>query len=204
MAMANPILDALRSNRLLPTPHWQPRCDLCKLFRSHPEHYDWLTSALLEGTLTQTEIAAEISRRTGLRVEQSQVSNHKTRHLDPTLRDAYETFLGRTVMLQALGDMPPAEMAVAYAQLALLELSKRLPEATDKAAPAMAAGIAALSRAVQSGVKLPREIAALDLANAALEAQRAQAEGRYQEAFVQYVERHYPELAGHLAGAPDA
>lgn len=197
--MPNPILAALRANRLVPTPHWQPRCDLCRLRRTHPEAYDWLTTQLLDGALTQEEIAAEISARTGLAVEQPQVSRHKTKHLDPTVRDTYETFIGRTVMLQALGDMPPAEMAVAYAQLALLELGKRLPEASDKNAPSIAAGIAALSRAVQSGVKLPKELAALDLETAEAEARRATAEGDYQDAFVAYVEQHYPELAGKLA-----
>lgn len=199
--MQNPILNALRSSRMLPTPHWQPRCDLCRLRRTHPDAYDWLTSQLLDGALTQEEIAAEISRRTGLAVEQPQVSRHKTRHLDPTVRDAYETFIGRTVMLQALGDMPPEEMAVAYAQLALLDLGKRLPETSHKDASGIAAGIAALSRAVQSGVKLPRELAAMELENAAAEARQAQAEDSYQEAFARYVERHYPELVGKLAAA---
>lgn len=198
--MANAFLDALRENRFVPTTHWQPRCELCRLMRDRAEAFEWLSRELRLAKLTQQQIADGLRERFEVEVTQSQVSTHKTRHFDPDWEDAHETFVASRAMLQFCGDMPPEQMAVVYAQLAIMTLGAKLRDAPPKVAAPIGNAIAALSRALQTGSKLPHELdqAALDVHAARMRSMLA--EGDLREAFVGYVEQHYPQLLPALAG----
>jgi len=160
------LLKALYNNPLLPTPHWQPRCELCGLRNTHPEDYGWLTRQLTglpandEPPLTQTEIAAELERRTGLSITQSQVSNHKTKHLDPSLADAIESMTGHLVMIEYFAGMDAGQMAVGYAKLALAKLGQLMQETTSpKSASSLGGAQAALMSILQRADKQEAETA---------------------------------------------
>lgn len=191
---ARAITQALQASNLLPTPHWQARCDVCRLRRTNPAAYDWSTVALLEGTLTQQEIADELAARWDVHFTQPQLSNHKTNHLDPTLADAFETFLGHAMMLEALGDISPEQQAVAYAQLALIEMGNRLKAAGDKEVASIASAIASLSKAIQTGVKVPAELQNLAQSVQKTELEAAVAAGEYEEGLFQHFKQFYPDL----------
>jgi hypothetical protein len=205
MADSGSLRAALLDNTLIPTSSWEPRCHLCRLARSNPDAYEWCTDQLLDGMLTQDQIAAEMLARYNVTTTQGRLSEHKTKHLDPALRDARETFIGHRVMLDFCRDMEPGQMAVVYAQLAIMKLYDKLEthegelplEAKDAAG--IGSALAALSKALQSGAKLPvdLEVAALAAETAKLKAEIAR--GDHQEAFAAWVEQNYPELVPHLA-----
>lgn len=198
--MANAFLVALRENRFIPTRHWQPRCELCRLMRDLPEAFEWLSRELRLAKLTQQQIADGLREQWGVEVTQGQVSTHRTRHFQPDWEDAHETFIASRALLQFCGDMPPDQMAVVYAQLAIMALGAQIKAAGPKEAAGIGNAIAALSRALQTGSKLPAELdqAALDVHTARMRSMLA--EGDLREAFVGYVEQHYPQLLPALAG----
>lgn len=191
---ARVITQAMQASNLIPTPHWQPRCDVCRLRKTNPEAYNWSTFALLDGTLTQEEIAAEMLSRWGIALTQPQLSNHKTKHLDPSLSDAFETFLGHSMMLEALGDMPPEQMAVVYAQIALIEMGQKLKSVGNKEAAGVASAMASLSKAIQTGVKIPAELQSLVQSVRKTELETAVAAGNYEEGLFQHFKQFYPDL----------
>jgi hypothetical protein len=180
--------------------HWQPRCSVCRLSKTAPEAYAFVTSALLEGCLTQDEIAGALATDWGVTVTQSQLSNHKTKHLDPDLADARESFVANRVFLEFAGDMPADQMAVLYAQLAMVKLGSLLKDCDSaKLAAPLATAIASLSKALQTGVKVPAELqlAALELRQQELREQTATAD--FEDQFAAWVEQHYPHLVPQLA-----
>jgi len=203
--MADSLAGALFAHPLVPTSHWQPRCAICRLAKDLPEAYEWVTRALLGGVLTQQEIADELLCRGGVEARQSQLSNHKTQHLDPDLADARETFIGMRVMLEFCGDMPADQMAVVYAQVAMAKLGELLRAESDpEVATKLGGTIAALSKALQSGVQLPGQLSAQALDNRAREMREAIARGEFQDAFAAWVETNYPTLPKLLAEQKEA
>lgn len=198
------LVSALLANPLVPTPYCNRNCELCQLRWTHPDVYAWVTRAVFGagdgGALTQAEIAAEVERRTGLSITQSQVSNHKTKHLDASLEDAIETMLGHTVLLDYLAGMEPAEMAVAYTKLALAKTGKMLDEAEDpKAVSSLGGTTAALARVLQDA-----DEAVANATLAEIEARLAELKEQHEtEDFAlqlaNWVRQHYPDLEPVLA-----
>ncbi len=198
------LLRSLYQNPLLPTPHWQPRCELCRLRYDSPDDYAWLTRQLtgLDAgqPLTQAEMAAELERRTGLSITQAQVSRHKTKHLNPSLQDAIESMTGHLVMLEHFAGMDPAEMAVGYTKLALAKVGQLLSEADN----AKAAAPLASSQAALAALLLKAEGTEADTALKKIEARLAamreeQADVDYEAKFAAWVRAHYPDLEPILA-----
>lgn len=198
---------AALSNPLLPTRHWEPRCECCRLRHSHPDDFKWLAGALQgddDCYLTQEQIAAELSRRTGLGITQSQISNHKTRHHDPTIGALAESYVGHMAQLEAMAGMPPAEMAVGFAKLALLKTAEYLD--VENLEPKDAASVASAVRGLASVLLGSDEAEARALlaqhdAHAA-EVRASLEDGTYEEAAAKWVETNYPELAN-LVSDPD-
>ncbi|NWG75258.1 MAG: hypothetical protein HXY24_11730 [Rubrivivax sp.] len=150
-------------------------------------------------------MAAELGTRWRLTIHQSQVSTHKTKHLDPSIADAYETFAGHLAMLEVCGELPPEKLAAMYLQLAMIKLGEQLQQSADAEISAKLGGaIAQLGRALQGSAKLPLELELADLDARQARTRAALAEGQYREAFARWVEAHYPDLVPTLAAQPAA
>ncbi len=121
---------ALFAHPAIPTPSWEPRCNLCRLARDLPAAYEFVTQASLGGTLTQQQIADELQTRWGVTVTQPQISHHLNQHLKPDLRTAHETFVATQALITALGDVPAVELVQKVNQVALRSCCREL-EAPD-------------------------------------------------------------------------
>lgn len=196
----NDLPAALFAHPGIPTPSWEPRCDLCKLWRDQPEASSWLTEALMNMSLPQEQIAAELASRWAIETTQPQLSRHRTRHLLPDLRSAHETFLAAAVVLEQYGDMPAIELGEKAAKVMIIRLMQRSEEAGEKTVGGIGAAVAKLIEALQKG-----KAAEIDLQAAGEDLQltrvkRIAAEGDYQAEFTRFVRDHYPHLLPALLG----
>jgi hypothetical protein len=197
------LLHAVLANPLVATRHRAPSCEICRLHRTHPEVFAWLTEELLGETaeqLTQAEIAFEASRRTGLSITQSQVSNHKTRHLDPDLKDVIEGFVGHMAMMEVFSGCSAADMAMNASKMGVARLLKLLDDQDlePKVAASVAAAMASLNSVLLRGERIDVERALDEVKLRGEEAREALAAGEFQEAFVAWVEQNHPDLLGAL------
>lgn len=198
------LTNAVLANPLLPTRHWEPRCECCRLRRTHPDEFAWLTATLQgygEQLLTQAEIAEELSRRTGLTITQSQVSTHKTKHHDPTIGALAESYAGHIAQLEVLGGMDPAEMAVGYAKLAMLKTAKLLDvqDLEPKDMASVASAVRGLAQVLLGADEAQAHALLTQHEARTAEIKEAVAAGDYETAFAEFTERHYPELKPLLA-----
>jgi len=199
------LLRSLYQNPLLPTPHWQPRCELCRLRYDSPEDYAWLTRQLTgmedgERPLTQAQMAAELECRTGLSITQAQISRHKTKHLNPSLQDAIESMTGHLVMLEHFAGMDEGEMAVGYLKLALAKTGQLLSEADNaKAAAPLASSQASVAAVLlrAEGIEADAALKKVEARLATLREEEAQID--YEAKFAAWVRAHYPDLEPLLA-----
>jgi len=189
----------------IPTPSWQPRCELCRLSRDNSEAYEYVTRALLGGSATQQEIADQLHERFGVNVTQPQVSNHRRKHLLPDLQAAHETFAATQALLAYLGDVEPVDLAKRVQGVALMKCHMSLQSAEE---PRDIAALSQAIRALSKGISdvemagIEQEAKALDVQTRQLKLDLQQ--GNYREAFVAYVEQHYPHLVPALSGEADA
>lgn len=179
----------------IPTPSWEPRCEICRLARDCPEAYEWVTRELLAQRRTQQQIAVELLTRWQVDTTQPQLSRHRVRHLLPDLRDAHEAYVTTMTVLQHLGDVDPVEQATRLAQVTQLRMFKRFEEAGDpREAARLSAEIARLGKVAidGAGARISQEAEEEALRLKRLE--RELAEGDYQRAVVGFIEQHYPHL----------
>lgn len=195
----------LPRNPLLRQGHLHRGCHICDLAWTHPEVYDWSEQAILDGLLTQAEIAAELTARTGQRFDQPQVSNHRSRHLTPMLHEYRAAFAAQMASLSVFGELGPEQMAVVNAQLTSMKLQQAIDQldASDADnAPLLAklaTAQATVDKALQTAVKTTHEVDGLQHANRQAEIAEQLAEGQYQEAFAAWVEENHPHIAALLA-----
>ncbi|MBI2299832.1 MAG: hypothetical protein HYU66_12970 [Armatimonadetes bacterium] len=202
--MPDDLAAEFREHPLLRTGHWQPRCDLCRLAQTQPEAYDWLEGELISPTMTQEEIAAQLWLRWRVEADQPQISNHKCKHVDPMLAEWRKRFVTRRAVVTAAGDLSPADMATAEAQIAIMDLQEAREQAEDPEIKAkLAASIAALARVLLSGAIAPAKIehAELQVKREAAEAELA--EGNLADELVAFVTAHRPGLLPWLAAGQD-
>jgi len=195
---------ALFAHPAIPTPSWEPRCNLCRLARDLPAAYEFVTQASLGGTLTQQQIADELQTRWGVTVTQPQISHHLNQHLKPDLRTAHETFVATQALITALGDVPAVELVQKVNQVALLRMLQELeaPDLETKDKASLGRTIAALNSVMLASAKAVPELEAIELENAYHRIKLALAEEDYRGAVMAFVEQNFPHLISAFAEKP--
>ena len=195
--MADPgLVQDIAAHPLLRTGHWHGQCHLCQLARTNEEAYIWLETQLIEGVLTQQQLATELGQRWGIKADQPQISNHKCKHVDPQLAELRERWIGHRAMLEVMGERAPEEVAVVEAERAIMKLSDLLHsiDLDPKNAAGLGATIGTLSRALLTGAQVPAKIDHLELQVGEARIREQLAAGELGEALVAFVREHRPEL----------
>ena len=183
----------------IPTAHWEPQCDLCRLYRTNQAASEWLTRELLDMRQSQDDIRAELLAKFGVRARQPQLSHHRVHHLLPDLRAAYEAFVAAQAVLAEYGEMPAIELAQRANKIILMKLVARAEQATDPKEQAdLARAIAQLSHGLVQGEQASVGVELDEEELATKRAQRALADGEFEEAFVAWVKEN-PHRAVELA-----
>lgn len=197
------MLRVIRENPALREMFRRRGCEICDLAQTEPEAYLFVEEEVIAPTMTQQGVAEALRARWGVEVTQSQVSNHKTRHVDPAIAEYREQAIAHRAALSVLGTIKPGEQAVVAAQLALMDAQKRLealPETGDeKAAGILQGSIAKLSAFLDKSERTPLELQQLEAIVREKEALAAQAEERVEELAVEWLRENAPEVYARFA-----